>query len=120
MTDPYFERTLIHECDVAAPQISRSNAERQVSYGTASTIACRFYALSERWANEARGRQITREHRMMLKPDAAIGRRYQVTNIKIASSGTSIDSGPYVITRIEKYGDGQGLHHIEVEMERTE
>lgn len=120
MADAHYKRTLIHQCDVAAPQTSRSGGEVQVTYGTASTLRCRYVPYSERWASEGQSRQIERQHHLMMMPDAEIGVRYQVSNIKIASSGASIDAGPFLVTEVLKLGDGQGLHHIEAELERSD
>ena len=117
--DPYFERSLIHECDVAAPGTHRVGGEVQVTYGTDATISCRHVPYTERWTDEGRSRQIYRRHRLLLAPDAEIGRKYRVRNIKV-SNGVPIDDGPFIVTETLKMGDGQGVHHIEVEMERSE
>jgi len=122
MADPYFNRTLIHECDVEPPQTNRVGGEVQVTYGSAVTLSCRYVPYNERWADEGRSRQIYRQHRLMLKPDAGgnIDRNYRVSNIKVASNGNSIDAGKFLVTEVLKMGDGVGLHHIEVEMERAD
>ena len=120
MSDPYFNSTLIHECDVAAPTTSRDGGEVQVGYGTATTLPCRFAAFQERWADEAQTRQVFRQHHLMMKPGAAIDRRYRVSNIKLATDGTVIDSGPFIVVEVLKASDGQSLHHIQVELERAE
>lgn len=120
MGDPYFNRTLIHECDVAAPTQTRDGGEVQIGYGTPQTIACRFSAFVERWSNESASRQIYREHNLMVKPDAPIDRRYRVENVRDASDGTVIAAGPFIVTEVLVASDGHSVHHKQVEMERSD
>lgn len=119
MGDPYFNRVLIHQCDVAAPTTSRSGGEVQVTYGSADTLDCRFAAYSERWADERESRQVQQRHRLMMKPGASIDLRYQVSNIKLKSDGTVVESGPFLVVEILRAADGRSQHHIQVELERS-
>lgn len=112
-------RRLIHTCDVAAPETTRDGGEVQVGYGDDTTIVCRFSAFNERWVAERRSRQTFRQHRLMLKADAAIDRRYRVRNIR-DSDGNVIDAGPFVVTEKLIMSDGRSTHHLQVEMERSD
>lgn len=120
MGDVNFNKTLIHSCDVQAPSLSRDGGERQLSYGTAATLECRYVPFSERWSDERRSRQVYREHHLLLRPGAAIGRKYRVSNIRLTGAGTVVDAGPFIVTEILTMGDGRSIHHVEAEMERSD
>jgi hypothetical protein len=114
-----FNKRLIHTCDISAPQTTRDGGEVQVTYGTETTIDCRYYAFNERWAAESQSRQVFRQHRILAKAGSTVDRRYRVRNI-LDKDGNVVDAGPFIVTEKLVMSDGRGTHHIELEMERSD
>jgi len=119
VTDPHFARTLIHTIDVASPETERDGGELITSYGDTVAVQARFVPFTERWSSRRNSWDIKRQHRLLLRSDADVSVRDQVTNIRITSSGIVIDAGPFTVTQVLAMGDGKGLHHLEAEMERS-